>query len=128
MSPRSIITFGIVAIIAIGSFALPASGVDVKADAFTRKLKEFREQSTSASPETAAKGWLALAEEALNAPKPKPTADGEAPPSSYRWERLMESLPPPAAWEPLSKAIDARRPRWDSRRRPPLVGSHADRR
>jgi tetratricopeptide (TPR) repeat protein len=99
-----------VGVIAVSSLALPTSApaADAQNEPFARRVDEYRKRSTTASPEDAAKDWIDLAEETLKAPKPKADPDGAPPNPSRRWEQLFESLPPPPAWDALSKALDGR--------------------
>jgi tetratricopeptide (TPR) repeat protein len=99
-----------VELIAVSCLALPASApaADARTEPFARKVDEYRKRFATASPEDAAKEWIALAEEALKAPKPKADPDGAPPNPSRRWEQLFASLPPPPAWDALAKLIDAR--------------------
>lgn len=90
------------------SFTPPASAQDATKDAFTVKLEAYSAQSSTMSPEQAAEGWLALADESLE--RPAPTGDSDEIPvtPADQFRKALAALPPPAAWGALSTAIDAR--------------------
>ncbi|HEV2292630.1 MAG TPA: tetratricopeptide repeat protein [Tepidisphaeraceae bacterium] len=88
------------ALIALSLLAPQAVARDAKKDAFTLKLEQYREQ--------AAEGWLALVDEALKRSVRQPDSDETEAGPAARFRKALAALPPPAAWEALSKAIDAR--------------------
>ena len=82
------------------------------ADVLRTDLGKFRTDAVALAPDDAAARWLALADrfsalsrEEINAVS---SAEYAASEKQFDFTTLLAALPPPAAWDALAKAIDAR--------------------
>ena len=73
-----------------------------------RDLKLFRETSASLAPGEAASRWLSFADRLTKLPREDIYGSNEYGERNLGFGSLMESLPPPAAWDALVKAAAAR--------------------
>jgi len=77
---------------------------------FRERLKSFAVQSTNLPPSQAATQWLAFTEEfekefGRDIASPRLRSRVE---KGIQFDEVMNALPPPAAWEELAKAVEAR--------------------
>lgn len=88
----------------------PATANTNDASALLREdLKTFRQSMTNLAPADAVRGWLALVDRAVKLQRQ--LAQNYNPSGiPIRAEDVIEVLPPPAAWDKLAKAIQARPP------------------
>lgn len=70
-------------------------------------IEDFGKRVAALPPEEAAKGWLALFDRFGKVARAA-VPDNGAREDPLAFQSVMETLPPPAAWEALSKAVEAR--------------------
>jgi len=71
-------------------------------------LKAYREISASLAAEEAASRWLSFADRLAKLPREEMYNSSEEGERNLGFGSLMESLPPPSAWDALVKATEAR--------------------
>jgi tetratricopeptide (TPR) repeat protein len=79
---------------------------------FREKLKAFQAQSTNLPPAEAATQWLALVDdfEKESGESAGSIHGGFRPGRALQFEEVVKTLPPPATWVELEKAVEARSP------------------
>ena len=79
-------------------------------EAFRHDLEAFRDKASTLPPQAAANGWLALVDRystSVKAANNGNQGDGTEP---LTFQEILAALPPPAAWNALTAAIQARQP------------------
>ena len=75
-------------------------------------LEKFRGEAAALAPEAAAAGWLALVDRFTALSREEVSAVSQAEyavhETQFNFKALIAALPPPAAWDALAKAIEAR--------------------